>query len=361
MRLFGYDIVMNKVQTKRLPNSARLALLDYYRTPREEMVFSKSEILDCQRLISDRLANVEFSSRFGFVTDKQIFDFVKDNRLQIIRRLFFDGYAIINAEKMCFAKDDVRNSARTMDGQLSIELNDGEIIVFSECFQSTGHSDAWFLRDKLRFLDAINSSDYNLIENYGAMGIVSPQNDGSVTGAEFDAEEISALQENYKKHYGITLGKWQLMFVPRPTSYTKIDLPIAQLQLAEKRKYAISAVFSALGVPKELGVYFDNSTYENRKQAELDFYNGTIKKWAEVLLSVAEEMYAYLMSSHMDYLKRDNEYWYDFRGVSVLQESQRIEKENARTELQFWKDVVLTMPEHSATAEKRIKDLIENL
>ena len=100
------------------------------------------------------------------------------------------------------------------------------------------------------FLDVINSSDLNLIQNYGAMGIVSPEVDNDVNGTTWGKSDVKEMQDEYRDSYGITLGKWSLMFVPRPVKYSKIDLPIAALQLEVKRNYALKAIYAIFGIPQ---------------------------------------------------------------------------------------------------------------
>ena len=43
-----------------------------------------------------------------------------------------------------------------------------------------------------------------------------------------------------------------------------------------------------------------------------------------------------------------------------MEDKKLVQKEAARKELAFWKEVKLLMPEHSETANKRINDLIES-
>lgn len=362
MNLFGYDIKVARTAQRR--RDGRLFHVDFYTPSREVLNFSKSDVLAATRKISDRLANVVYSFEklddLSF-TCKAIKQWLADNRLQIVQRLFWDGYFIIRIdsnEKYTFVTDTMSRMQK-QNGLATIYCNDNEVAITSETFEATGFSDAHFLKDKLRFLDSVNSSDFNLIENYGAMGIVSPESDNSVAGAEFTEDDIKDLQDRYQKHYGIQVGKWSLMFVPKPTKYSPISLPIAQLQLSEKRLYCIRAMYEALGVPKELSVYFDNSTFENRNQAELDMYSNTVSKWAKVNCKIG-------MSIYENIRKRDayllpNELYFDFKGVLALQEQQLKEKQAAREELKFWQELKASMPEYSDTATQRIDDLVENL
>lgn len=355
MKIFGYDI---KVVKNAVAVTERSQGIEYYSANRERLVFSRSELLDAERMISDRLHNLVWSTRVDYLLSKKIITFIEENYLQIIQRLFNDGYVIIDYKALTFPNIAGRNVFNKKDGKVFFNLRPDEFAYASETFRSTGYSDRYFIEDKIRFLDAVNSSDFNLIENYGAMGIVSPETDSSYTGAEFTAKDIEEMQANYSKHYGIKFGKWSLMFVPHPTKYNKIDLPIAQLQLSEKRLYAIKSIYSALGIPKELSVYFENSTYANREQAELDFYNSTVKKWAELLLDLVQYLWRY-SSFGQNYEKQ--EFWYEFKDVAVLQSYKQKEKETARLEFEFWQKVKAEMPQYTDTANSRLDDLIENL
>lgn len=356
MRVFGYDIKLSRSTPKREKHNK---VIDFF-APRFSMFdFAKSEILDCQKMISSRLSNVEWHSKIEFMATKSIFGFISSNYLQYVRRMFFDGFVIVNTQTLEFVDTTGRRAIKTLDGKMVIELCDDEVLQVSETFEATGYSDFDFLRDKVRFLNVVNSSDMNLIENYGAMGIVSPESDNSVAGAEFSTDDIKELQDRYSKSYGITLGKWSLMFVPRPARYSKIDLPIAQLQLSDKRLYLLKAICAAFGIPKELSVYFENAKYANRNEAELEFYSTTISTWAKAALRLSESIYQNI--KNRETFLMPNEFWFDFTGVFALQEAQMTEKERAREEMAFWRDVVATMPEHAETANLRINDLIESL
>lgn len=362
MNLFGYDIRVQKNAQRR--REGRFFHVDFYAPTREVLNFSKSDVLAATRKISDRLSNVVYS--FEKSDDlshicKAIKNWLAENRLQIVQRLFWDGYFIVRIdENECYTfVDDIFSRVQKSNGVVNFFCNDNEVAITSETFEATGYGDAYFLKDKLRFLDSINSSDFNLIENYGAMGIVSPESDNSVAGAEFTNDDIEDLQARYKKHYGITVGKWSLMFVPKPTKYSPITLPISQLQLSEKRLYCIKALYEALGIPKELSVYFDNSTFENRNQAELDMYSNTVSKWAKMNCKIGMAIYNNIRKRETYLLP--NDLYFDFKGVLALQEQQLKEKQAAREELTFWKELKASAPEYAEVATQRIDDLVENL
>ena len=317
--------------------------------------FAKSDLLDCFKKISSRMGNIVYSSKREFMVDKEIFDFLQKNTLQIITRLFYKGFIIIDTKEIDFVD---ANRKIEQGGKVEFNLLDTEIVFVSETLRSMGQTDFQFLKDKIKYLNTVNSSDYNLIENYGAMGMVTPESDG-VIGQELDDEAIEVLQEKYRKSYGVSVGKWSLMFMPRPTKYQKIDLPISQLQLSEKRLYLLKAIYSYFGIPKELSTYFENVKYANRNEAELDMYANVVASYANIFLQIAELIYN-KKRTYLPFLM-DNEFWFDFVGVLALEESKSKEQENARNEILFWKDILTSLPEYSETANLRISNLIENL
>ena len=323
----------------------------------ESVDFAKSDLYDCFKKISDRLGNMVFSAKVDFLTTKQIFNFLLENRLKIIIKLFFDGYVVVDCDKLDFS---TRKQMFKSGEKVTFDLQPNEVVFISETLSSTGNTDYSYISDKVGFLNVINSSDYNLIKNYGAMGIISPeQTSDKINESVFDNDEIAAMQEAYRKSYGVTFGKWSLMFVPRSLKYSKIDLPISQLQLSEKRLYLLQALFSYLGIPKEISVYFENSKYANRNEAELDFYSNTISSYARILVDLATDIYNNKKKNESYLLA--NEFWFDFVGVLALQEAKLNERKSAQEELAFWKDVKISFPEHSEIADDRINTLIENL
>lgn len=355
MKIFGRNIIL--VKNARQTKGSGISFFRGINFGGETVDFAKSDLQDVFKKISDRLGNAVLSAKIDFLTTKQIFTFLLENRLQILNRLFYKGYVVFDCEKLDFCN---RTFTFTSVEKLYFDLQPNEVVFISETMRSTGMTDKQFLSDKILFLNAINSSDYNLIKNYGAMGIISPeQGADKVNESIFTPEEIAEMQDTYSKSYGITFGKWSLMFVPKPLKYSKIDLPISQLQLSDKRLFVLQALYSYFGIPKEISVYFENSKYANRNEAELDFYSNTITAYAKILVQIADMIYT--NKRRVETYLLPNEFWFDFVGVLALQEAKLKERESAQKEYEFWQKVKTTSPEHATVADDRIKTLIENL
>lgn len=363
MRLFGLDIRRVGKESPGQPKRKKFpAAVQYYEPSGVPLYdFARSEILDALRMISTRLSNLRWSTGVPFMAAKKLVAFLSSDYLELVRRLFYDGYLVVGCDPVPHLVDIRKRSAqRGMEGLYMIPLEEGEVMLPSPTFKATGHSDEWFLRDKLHFLNTINNSDLNLIENYGAMGILSPEMDSSVAGAFFDEKEVEELHDHYRKTYGLKLGRWQVMITPRPVRWNAIELPIAALQLNQKRLYTLQAIYSALGIPKELSAYFENAKYENRNAAELDFYSSTIKGYAVLFTELLGKLWQET-AARSAVLPRHLEFWFDFEGVLAMAEKKRETEASAREMYLFWQNVRDTDPENAETARLRIKDLIENL
>ena len=71
--------------------------------------------------------------------------------------------------------DITTRALNTLSGVITFDLKEDEVLITSDTFEATGHSDSFYAKNKCSFLDVINSSDLNLIQNYGAYGNSFPR------------------------------------------------------------------------------------------------------------------------------------------------------------------------------------------
>ena len=117
MNIFGYQVKVGKSR-----NSKKRVSIDFFAPKRDRLVFSQSDLLDVQKMITDRLEKVEFSAKIDFLATKNIFEFLNANKLQIVRRIFFDGYLVVNTKTLEFVDVSARNFTKTYDGKMFFEL-----------------------------------------------------------------------------------------------------------------------------------------------------------------------------------------------------------------------------------------------
>lgn len=317
--------------------------------------FAYADVTAILRMITDRLRNCEWQSDKEYEVLEAMFAFLKANRLEILQKFFYEG----------FVRIDVTNPfIPCFDGQRDRDRDNDEdvVTVLDDIYRTTGKTMAEILDPHISLLDTINNSDLNLLKNYGAMGLLSPENSQHADGY-LDDEQMKGIQEEYRRQYGITFGRWGMLITRNPVKFQPIQLPIAALQLVEKRRIATSSILQFLNVPKELHVLFESAKYANRNEAELDMYGNCVSSWAEKYSEIASRCYDRIRRTDKNGIgyAADNDIWFDFAGVPALQEAQYTEKQKAREEMAMWREMLAAMPEKADYINTRIDDLIESL
>ena len=317
--------------------------------------FAEADIQSILMMISDRLANVVWASSPQYDVLKSLFLFVHNNRFALLRKMFNEGFVAVNVSNPFVPKfADIFNMETMKDAANLVFIPD-------EIFRTTGKTRAEVLKPHIDMLNTINDSDLNLIYNYGAMGVLSPENSAHSDGVLTDKQR-KEIQDEYRDQYGTRFGKWAVLITRNPVKFQRIELPIRELQLVEKRKTAIAGILQYMNVPKELHALFDSAKYANRNEAELDMYGNCVTSWAWVFTELIKRCYDKIRLNDKKIGYSANiEIWFDIVGVPALQEAQRTEKEKAREELKAWLELRTALPEKSETINKRIDNLIENL
>lgn len=356
-RLFGYNFEFYNVRR----HAPVISGFDHLAWPdRDCRPFAYCDLLSAVKMITDRMRNAEFNAvvdgtAIEFAVTEKLADFVKDNRLRIITSLFNEGAVTIDVrdqyEPRFLGDEDL---GRDYEGT-------GIVTVLDDIYRSTGKTMRETLRPHLDMLNTVNDSDLNLILNYGAMGILSPENSANSDGVMSD-ESKQKLQDEYQQRYGARFGRWAVLITRQPVKFQRIELPIKELELNEKRKAAMASVLQFLNIPKELHAMFESAKYANRNEAELDMYSNCVSAWCEKFCEIEDRCYTEIR-------KNDDvvgypagvDFYFDFAGVYALQEAQYEEKKKAREELAMWREMRAEMPEKADAIDKRIDDLIESL
>jgi Phage portal protein. len=356
-RLFGYNFEFYNVRR----HAPVISGIDHLAWPdRDCRPFAYCDLLSAIKMITDRMRNADFNAAVDgttveFAATEKLAEFVKDNRLRIIMSLFDEGAVTIDVRdpyEPCFLGDE--ELGRDYDGT-------GIVTVLDDVYRSTGKTMRETLRPHLDMLNTVNDSDLNLIMNYGAMGILSPENSANSDGvlSEKNKEE---LQDEYQKRYGVRFGRWAVLITRQPVKFQRIDLPIKELELNEKRKAAMASVLQFLNIPKELHAMFESAKYANRNEAELDMYSNCVASWCEKFCEIEDACYTEIRKEDtvVNY-PAGVDFYFDFAGVYALQAAQYEEKVKAREELAMWRELRAEMPEKADVIDKRIDDLIESL
>ena len=269
-----------------------------------------------------------------------LINFVEANATQILFYLYKNGWVVINYKDLtiCENQSDLK------------KLRKNTTVFYSDTYNKLKRSDSAILKPLLRKIDTLENADSSLIENYGAMGIISPRSEK----IRDTTREI--IQRDYAENYGITFGKWKMIIADEPLDFTQVRLPIRDLQIREKSRDANLKLIAYFDIPKDLHPLFENATYQNARDKEVQFYSNIVSTYADKLLKI------------LDYLAILNgkilEFWYDFENVYSLESRKYLTVQRTREEWTFWNQVIAS--EHTteaqvAYAKTRIQQLLETL
>lgn len=329
---------------------------------RDCLPFADGEVKSVLMMITNRMANAEWHAaegdpsegRGGLLAVSDLFAMVERYSLLIVWRMFKDGFCDFDAYTLLPCGVEDRRAEVLPEEWRGVK--DRVVRVHDDVYINTSKTRAQLLAPALAMLDTVNNSDLNLIDNYGAMGVLSPEN-STVSDGYVDDDQYKEIQDEYHKVHGVKFGKWALMITRRAVKYQPIRLPIAELDLQGKRKAAVASILQALDIPKELHALFESAKFLNMQEAERSMYSSCVTHWCDVMVRVMRDLY----ERHRLYAATrypDNEFWYDFVGVPALQESQAAEAKRTQETVDWLLGMLEKWPEQREYITKRINDLI---
>ena len=210
---------------------------------------------------------------------QQLADFLTANLLDLVWLYWHRGIVAI-------AKDRdgrwymVSPQYWKMGGVNGNEVTNYDIVTYSDAYRFLGKSDLDSLKDHISRLDRLVNADDYLTQSLGAFGILSGKSMG------LTPEDKKAFLDGIKRDIGITSDKYQFICMGSEIDFKQVSLPIDELKLSDKVKEEIMAIAGYFGVPYDLIPLSGKSTYDNQKQAIIDFYRNCISPIAESILDL---------------------------------------------------------------------------
>lgn len=162
----------------------------------------------------------------------------------------------------------------------------------------------------LSLIISILEAQTALIQNKGALGIVSSADRIEGMGVPMSEDQKNDLQRQWHNKYGMTRDKAQMIFTRGAVTYTPLVFDFEQLQLNPTYLSAYKDVSDALHYPIELTAHSDRSTYNNVLLAETSLYQNAILPDANSIMKSltkqlkAENVTFYADYNHVDALQR---------------------------------------------------------
>lgn len=115
-----------------------------------------------------------------------------------------------------------------------------------------------------------------LIVNRGAIGILSNASKDGVGGvAPMMPKEKQLLQDEFKK-YGLTKNQWQVIITNLALNWQQMAIDVDKMKLFEECKEDTLKICDSYGTPYEMLSSIRNTTFDNKKEAQRQWYRDTI-------------------------------------------------------------------------------------
>lgn len=241
------------------------------------------------RKIFDALRNVAIVSTSDNEDVLRLLDFIMRNINELSYNYYRYGYTAIvpQYDEMGnvtgWAVPDLSTKRTDVNGYPLDEFSRPyQVVAFAESYNFSRLSDFDIVRESLRLIDDYASSDAYLTETMGAFGILCGKN---MPISEGDKQTFF---ERLRKKVGIGRDKVQIVPFNSEVDFKQINLPIKDLALSEKVDREIKILCSYFGIPYDLMAISGQSTYDNQRQAVINFYSSCISPMAEIILSLAK-------------------------------------------------------------------------
>jgi phage portal protein BeeE len=191
-----------------------------------------------------------------------------------------------------------------------------------------------------------------IINDKGAIGILSSQGKDSDGGIPLDAKEKERLEKHYRSKYGLGDDQNKIIMTTADVKWNPISYPTKDLLLFEEIEDDFAAICGAYGMARDIFPSTKGATFENQKQAYVQTYQNTIQPEADLLMR--------MLSDRLGLTDQGLKLEADYSWLPVMQADKQSEeaanKSKAETLSIMLKDGVITKEQY---AQQFGVDLVE--
>ena len=178
--------------------------------------------------------------------------------------------------------------------ELLIHINDDRVDM-SNSAQSVvmlkGESKCRALTPALNNLRMAYETRGVLLKNRGALGILSNATSDKIGAIPLEQEEKERIQSEYSNNYGALSGQRQIIISSADLRWQQMSISPDKMGLWEETEADFNKILDSYGMPSELFVRKQGSTYENQKQARKGAYIDTVIPEANEWISALNRKY----------------------------------------------------------------------
>lgn len=170
----------------------------------------------------------------------------------------------------------------TKDGKLFISEEKTGHSISSTMFDHFGILPSAMTRAAVGHYEKTVGADVEVLSRSGFEGIITPQTN-TVDGGFVDDAAVEKIEKKLNG-FGLQPGSQKYFVTNQPYQIAQPKNELATLDFTGKQKQTFLTLCDKFGCPKELFAIADNSTYENRRLAKVDFYQNTIFPYLDKIL-----------------------------------------------------------------------------
>lgn len=171
----------------------------------------------------------------------------------------------------------------TDSGRLFVAEGETPYVVTDIMFERFGVLKSRLVRHAIEHYEKTIGADFEVLSHSGFEGLITPQ-PNTIDGGFADQKTVDYINERLNLN-GLQPGQQKYIVTNMPYQVTQPKNELATLDFTAKQKQTFLTLCDKFGCPKELFAVADNSTYENRRLAKVDFYQNTIFPYLEKILT----------------------------------------------------------------------------
>lgn len=179
-------------------------------------------------------------------------------------------------KELVYTFQDFGGQRKILNTNNLLHLNDNNVTFVSQEDFYRGKSKLDALKPAIENIKAAYEARNVLIVNRGAIGILSnAARDGIGGVAPMNKAEKEKVQEEFKK-YGLSKSQWQVIITNLALNWQQMAIDVDKLKLFEETREDTLKICDSYGTPYELLSSIRNTTFDNKKEAQRQWYRDTI-------------------------------------------------------------------------------------
>jgi hypothetical protein len=245
---------------------------------------------------------------------------------------------------------DGSNKTFTPEEVIQISDHTGESYI-------TGESKIISMRTVISNLDGALKTRNCIINDRGALGILSNATKDGEGGLPIDAKERERIEREYRTKYGLSDGQMKLMITNASLNWQPMSYPTKELALFEEVEEDFGAMCGSFGLARDIFPSTQGATFENQVEAFKQTYQNTLQPQADQLMRT--------LNNRWGLYQQGIELRAEYAWLPVMKEdelkNQQAELAKAQTQSQLLRDGVINKEQYAQAFGITVEDVDASL